>query len=331
MLGIDFAWGGPIAPATLHGAGVSFVARYLSPDPTKNLALSELHSYLAADIDVVLDWEYAANAALNGYDQGVSDAKAADAQAKALGLDGAPIYFSVDFDATQAQQTAINEYFQGVASVIGLDRTGVYGGFYVVQRVLNAKLAAYAWQTYAWSGGQWDTRACIRQTQNNIWLGGVNGDWDTSMTADFGQMPRPSDPTLGFGDNGPEVYEAQMLLAVFGYEIPVDGGFGQATLSAVNAFQLSQGIQVTGQIGVWTWGALRKPKTFPNLKEGATGADVKTLQTRLNVWSSGLTVDGDFGPKTEAAVLRFQGGLKLTVDGEVGPNTWAALFYTPVK
>lgn len=43
-------------------------------------------------------------------------------------------------------------------------------------------------------------------------------------------------------------------------------------------------------------------KTFP-LKRGSKGDKVKQLQRYLNInYSSGLVVDGDFGPKTEAAL-----------------------------
>jgi len=56
------------------------------------------------------------------------------------------------------------------------------------------------------------------------------------------------------------------------------------------------------------------------LRQGDNGADVAELQRRLKV-----TADGDFGPKTKAAVVAFQKAKKLTADGIVGPRTAAAL------
>ena len=56
------------------------------------------------------------------------------------------------------------------------------------------------------------------------------------------------------------------------------------------------------------------------LKKGSKGESVRTLQEFLKI-----TVDGDFGPKTESAVKAFQKKTGLTVDGIVGRNTWAVM------
>lgn len=75
------------------------------------------------------------------------------------------------------------------------------------------------------------------------------------------------------------------------------------------------------------WPAAAAPQPVrPVLREGDKGDDVKVLQRAL--WDAGyaLNPDGDFGPRTRAAVLSFQKARKLTVDGVVGKNTWAALF-----
>lgn len=64
------------------------------------------------------------------------------------------------------------------------------------------------------------------------------------------------------------------------------------------------------------------------LKIGNKGADVKTLQTALNNWGYGLSVDGIFGAKTEAAVKNYQYKNELSVDGVVGAKTWSKLGYS---
>lgn len=65
------------------------------------------------------------------------------------------------------------------------------------------------------------------------------------------------------------------------------------------------------------------------VKNGSKGTEVSTLQTKLNsVGNYGLTIDGIFGAKTEAAVKDFQKKKGLDVDGIVGPKTWTALGYT---
>ena len=62
------------------------------------------------------------------------------------------------------------------------------------------------------------------------------------------------------------------------------------------------------------------------LKKGMNGADVKELQAALNAAGHDCgAVDGDFGPKTDAAVRAFQKAKGLDADGQAGPKTIAAL------
>ena len=65
---------------------------------------------------------------------------------------------------------------------------------------------------------------------------------------------------------------------------------------------------------------------LPILKQGTSGAPVKTLQQLLNAkgYNCG-TVDGSFGAKTLSAVKKFQTAKGLTADGYVGKDTWTAL------
>ena len=61
----------------------------------------------------------------------------------------------------------------------------------------------------------------------------------------------------------------------------------------------------------------------PILRKGSKGADVVRLQALLKF--APKDQDGDFGPKTEAAVERVQRTHGLVVDGIVGARTWDAL------
>jgi len=63
-----------------------------------------------------------------------------------------------------------------------------------------------------------------------------------------------------------------------------------------------------------------------NVRRGDCGEGVQQVQDQLNYkLGISLTVDGRFGPGTEAAVRDFQTSVGLPVDGIVGPNTWVAL------
>lgn len=65
---------------------------------------------------------------------------------------------------------------------------------------------------------------------------------------------------------------------------------------------------------------------YPELGYGATGNEVRMIQTMLNrINNAGLDVDGIFGAKTRTAVRVFQQKYGLKVDGIVGDKTWPEL------
>jgi zinc D-Ala-D-Ala carboxypeptidase len=71
----------------------------------------------------------------------------------------------------------------------------------------------------------------------------------------------------------------------------------------------------------YTWGR--------NLSQGASGSDVLQLQIRVAGYpgyGSVLALDGQFGPATKAAVVRFQQAYGLTADGIAGPQTYSKIY-----
>jgi hypothetical protein len=193
MHGLDYAWTHP-APAAIKAAGLGFAARYLSHDATKSLTATEVLALRAEGLSIVVVWEDAAQAALRGQAGGVADAAEANRQAVACGLSGIPIYFAADWDATPAQQGAIDAYLDGAASVIGRARTGLYGGYWPLSRARAAGKASRFWGTLAWSGNEWGTCGWLPDIMQGAQasVGGVTVDLDTSLSADFGQWPRPA-------------------------------------------------------------------------------------------------------------------------------------------
>lgn len=69
-----------------------------------------------------------------------------------------------------------------------------------------------------------------------------------------------------------------------------------------------------------------KQPSFPMLKKGDRNDYVRHWQMFLNLngYSCG-NADGIFGPKTEAAVKKWQKNHNLVTDGIIGPKTWASL------
>ncbi len=178
--GLDYT---AMNPGSARWMGATFACRYLSHDPSKNLTRGEAATLKALGLDRVVVWETTATRALDGYFAGRTDAQQAHRQARACGAPhDVPIYFAVDFDSS-ANPGAIDSYFDGVKSVLGIRRTGAYGGIATIRHLLDTRRITWAWQTYAWSGGAWDHRAHIQQYDNTR----NDYDRDRSTRALFGQ------------------------------------------------------------------------------------------------------------------------------------------------
>lgn len=120
------------------------------------------------------------------------------------------------------------------------------------------------------------------------------------------------------------------------YDGAVDGLKGPETARAIRVVQQRAKITVDGVVGPQTRKALgplgRPGLGTRSLRSGMRGWDVASLQFRLALhgFPSG-TFDGDFGPRTDAAVRRYQRWAGLTSDGEVGPATTLSLARPPAR
>lgn len=295
--GVDYAWVRP-RPSALKREGYTFACRYLSRDASKDLSKAEAKALAAEGIASVVVWETSADRARDGYKAGQDDAAAAARKATACGMIGdRPIYFAVDWDASDAElRNGVTQYFKGVASVIGLARTGVYGGYRSVRYLSAEGLATWFWQTYAWSAGNWFAGNHIEQYAINVKANGKAVDYNRAKADDIGQW------------------------------YPDIGGAPGKTKPAVKRYWRHK--LPNGKTYTVPWGS-------PTLNRGDKGTPVKWLQESLNVLRDDkrdhLKVDGDFGPVTEAAVRRYQSnhkdenGKRLDVDGEYGNHTSRSL------
>src|SRR5919204_1386832 len=143
-------------------------------------------------------------------------------------------------------------------------------------------------------------------------------------------MSNPGQPTISPGSTGPVVRRLQRALRrTPNLGLVVDGIFGPATETAVREFQEGAGLVADGIVGPATWSALPDGGPMPTLQEGSTGEVVRSLQTVLTNGALGQwgttpgAIDGDFGPRTRASVVAFQGWGGVAADGIVGDQTWS--------
>jgi Domain of unknown function (DUF1906) len=138
-----------------------------------------------------------------GYDGGVADAQTAlRLHGAAGGPASAPIFFSIDEDIDLDTWNGVAvEWFRGLNSVLGVDRTGIYGharacAWAIADGVIGRSTTAghrWAWQTKAWSDGEREPAAVLYQyvvvggSDPGVLLGGTHVDVDEVLATDFGQ------------------------------------------------------------------------------------------------------------------------------------------------
>jgi peptidoglycan hydrolase-like protein with peptidoglycan-binding domain len=127
-------------------------------------------------------------------------------------------------------------------------------------------------------------------------------------------------PIYRRGSSGENVISIQYMLRSRGYQLNVDGRFGQLTAQAVIDFQGKNGLRADGAVGPLTW-----PKLIVTTRTGSSGEAVIALQRQLNAHSYNLVTDGRFGQLTAQAVMDFQGKNGLRPDAIAGPLTWNSL------
>lgn len=143
--------------------------------------------------------------------------------------------------------------------------------------------------------------------------------------------PPPPRPVLSVGSRGSAVRTLEARLTALGWRPgPVTGVFDAQVARAVLGVQAAAGLTRDRIVGPNTWGSLdagRRPRfeLRRDVAFGATGPDVVAVQRQLVRLGPDVDDDGDFGPRTAAAVRRQQAVCDLRVDGIVGEWTAAAL------
>jgi peptidoglycan hydrolase-like protein with peptidoglycan-binding domain len=140
----------------------------------------------------------------------------------------------------------------------------------------------------------------------------------------------------GYGQpqGGPRVRALQRRLRALGHRPgPVDGLYGPLTEAAVERLQRDSGLSADGIVGPQTRRVLNAetPPLAPGAGYGQPGGSpqVRDVQRRLRALGQRPgPVDGQYGPRTHAAIERFQREAGQPASGELSPATAAALART---
>jgi len=211
---IDFA-ARQIPAEHIRAAGYAGVINYVSLSrPGTNFGAKPItrpyaESLARAGLVIVSNYQYGKPGGsvpsdfTRGAAGGVADARTAwQLHTAAGGGRSAPIYFSIDEDIDRQAWTSLAlPWLRAINSVIGVQRTGVYGGIKVVQWAIEDGVIGrsstpgkvWAWQTRSWSGGKIHPAAVLYQrvidtaANPGPLVGGVRVDVNDVLAGDVGQ------------------------------------------------------------------------------------------------------------------------------------------------
>ena len=211
---IDYAMR-QIPAQDIRAAGHAGVINYVSTSRpgssfgAKPITLPYAKALTASGLVIVSNYQYgkpggtAPSDFTRGYPGGVADARTAwPLHSAAGGGQSAPVFFSVDDDIDrEAWNNVVLPGFRGINSVIGAQRTGIYGGIKACQwaaadGVIGRSRSpgrVWAWQTRSWSGDQIYPAAVLYQriidTASNPGpvVGGIRVDVNDVLAQDCGQ------------------------------------------------------------------------------------------------------------------------------------------------
>jgi hypothetical protein len=204
-----------VAPEQIKAAGYDGALVYVSelrPGATfdfKPVTRDYTDGLIAAGLHVVSCYQFGKpgwptpSDFTRGFDGGVADAQTAlRLHGAAGGPASAPIFFSVDEDvAADTWKSTASQWFRGINSVLGVERTGMYGGVRQCGWAIGDGVVGHsttpgyrwAWQTRAWSGGAREPAAVLFQREvvtasdPGAVIDGVSVDVDDVLAPDFGQ------------------------------------------------------------------------------------------------------------------------------------------------
>ncbi|HEU5218862.1 MAG TPA: DUF1906 domain-containing protein [Gemmatimonadales bacterium] len=236
--GVDYSFDHPDAGG-LYAVGKRFAGRYIGPGSgLKMLTRAEADDLAAHGLAIVALVEGAAQDALSGFATGKLHAELALEYGRGVGMpEGHPYYAAVDFDVNAEQWPRVQAYFQGFASVVGFNRTGMYGGYQAMVWAARDATARWLFQTYAWSAGRWFPDNNMEQYRNDVSLVGGTVDLCRGITPYFGQWMTGGDPVTT-----PVPTPAETAKAVWAQKI-ASAGLGMGPTPAADWLKVAKGVE----------------------------------------------------------------------------------------